>query len=96
MAVIVMVQMLLFVLFPCFPCCSLSLTTTMMLMMILILMMLMMIGIIANPNCTTIIMNVPVFPLHQAAGVSRLVISTFQAASGAGQLAMEELEQQGV
>ena len=51
-------------------------------------------GIIANPNCTTIIMNVPVHPLHVAAGVSRLVVSTYQAASGAGQLAMDELIQQ--
>ena len=51
-------------------------------------------GIIANPNCTTIIMNVPVFPLHKMAGVKRAVVSTYQAASGAGLLAMQELEQQ--
>ena len=51
-------------------------------------------GIIANPNCSTIIMNVPVFPLHQMAGVKRLVVSTYQAASGAGAAAMAELEQQ--
>ncbi|MHC4996289.1 MAG: aspartate-semialdehyde dehydrogenase [Planctomycetota bacterium] len=51
-------------------------------------------GIIANPNCSTIIMNVPVWPLHQAAGVKRVVVSTYQAASGAGAAAMAELEQQ--
>lgn len=51
-------------------------------------------GIIANPNCSTIIMNVPVWPLHQAAGVQRIVCSTYQAASGAGAAAMSELEQQ--
>ncbi len=51
-------------------------------------------GIIANPNCTTILMNVPVFPLHKAFGVDRAVVSTYQAASGAGLDAMEELRQQ--
>lgn len=51
-------------------------------------------GIIANPNCSTIIMNVAVWPLHQASPVERIVCSTYQAASGAGAAAMEELEQQ--
>lgn len=51
-------------------------------------------GIIANPNCSTIIMNVPVFPLHKVAKVKRVVVSTYQAASGAGAAAMAELEQQ--
>ena len=51
-------------------------------------------GIIANPNCSTIIMTVPVFPLHKAAGVKRIVCSTYQAASGAGAAAMDELEGQ--
>ncbi len=51
-------------------------------------------GIIANPNCSTIIMNVPVWPLHRAATVKRVVVSTYQAASGAGAAAMRELEQQ--
>jgi len=51
-------------------------------------------GIIANPNCSTIIMLVPVTPLHRAAGVRRMVISTYQAASGGGAAAMAELEQQ--
>lgn len=51
-------------------------------------------GIIANPNCSTIIMLVPITPLHRAAGVTRMVVSTYQAASGAGAAAMAELEQQ--
>ena len=48
-------------------------------------------GIIANPNCSTIIMNVPVYPLHKVNPVKRLVVSTYQAASGAGRPAMDEL-----
>jgi aspartate-semialdehyde dehydrogenase len=48
-------------------------------------------GIIANPNCSTIIMNVPVWPLHKVNPVRRAVISTYQAASGAGAQAMAEL-----
>ncbi|MCX5661152.1 MAG: aspartate-semialdehyde dehydrogenase [Planctomycetota bacterium] len=51
-------------------------------------------GIIANPNCSTIIMLVPVTPLHRAATVKRMIVSTYQAASGAGYAAMQELEQQ--
>ena len=51
-------------------------------------------GIIANPNCSTIIMVVAVAPLHRAANVKRIVVSTYQAASGAGAAAMAELEQQ--
>ena len=50
-------------------------------------------GIIANPNCSTIIMNVPIWPLHKANPVKRLVISTYQAASGAGAAAMAELQE---
>jgi aspartate-semialdehyde dehydrogenase len=49
-------------------------------------------GIIANPNCSTIIMNVPVWPLHRANPVKRIIVSTYQAASGAGRPAMDELE----
>lgn len=49
-------------------------------------------GIIANPNCSTIIMNVPVWPLHQANPIRRIVMSTYQAVSGAGAAAMAELE----
>lgn len=51
-------------------------------------------GIIANPNCSTIIMNVPVWPLHRKATVKRCIVSTYQAASGAGAQAMAELENQ--
>ncbi len=51
-------------------------------------------GIIANPNCSTIIADVPVWPLHRANPVKRMVISTYQAASGAGYQAMLELENQ--
>lgn len=53
-------------------------------------------GVIANPNCTTIIMTLPVFPLHSEFGVQRIVLSTYQAASGAGAAAMDELEQQAI
>ena len=48
-------------------------------------------GIIANPNCSTIIMAVPLYPLHKAFGVRRVHAATYQAASGAGQRAMDEL-----
>ena len=48
-------------------------------------------GIIANPNCTTAIMCVVVWPLHQAKGLKRMVASTYQAASGGGAKAMAEL-----
>ncbi len=51
-------------------------------------------GIIANPNCSTIIMVVAVNPIHQAAGVKRIVVSTYQAVSGAGILGIEELTRQ--
>jgi aspartate-semialdehyde dehydrogenase len=51
-------------------------------------------GIIANPNCSTIIGIVPVWPLHKANPVKRMVVSTYQAASGAGYSAMVELENQ--
>jgi aspartate-semialdehyde dehydrogenase len=51
-------------------------------------------GIIANPNCSTIIGIVPVWPLHKANRVKRMVVSTYQAASGAGMQAMLELENQ--
>lgn len=51
-------------------------------------------GVIANPNCSTIIMLLAVTPIHRAVGVKRVVVSTYQAASGAGAAAMAELEQQ--
>ena len=48
-------------------------------------------GIIANPNCTTAIMCVVVYPLHKAKKLKRMVASTYQAASGGGAKAMQEL-----
>jgi len=51
-------------------------------------------GIIANPNCSTIIGITPVWPLHQTNRVKRMVVSTYQAVSGAGWQAMEELKTQ--
>src|SRR5262245_12615814 len=51
-------------------------------------------GLIANPNCSTIIMNVPVWPLHKVNRVKRLVVSTYQAVSGAGAWGLYELENQ--
>lgn len=51
-------------------------------------------GIISNPNCATIIGLVPTWPLHQLAGVTRMIVSTYQAASGAGVPGMRELEAQ--
>src|SRR5882724_4332335 len=51
-------------------------------------------GLIANPNCSTIIMNVPIWPLHKANRVKRLVISTYQAVSGAGAWGLYELDTQ--
>ena len=47
-------------------------------------------GIIANPNCTTILMGVAIYPLHQVQPIKRVVVSTYQSASGAGARAMEE------
>lgn len=51
-------------------------------------------GIIANPNCSTILMNVAVYPLHQVQPVQRIVAATYQSASGAGARAMEEVRTQ--
>ncbi|NJB67318.1 aspartate-semialdehyde dehydrogenase [Desulfobaculum xiamenense] len=51
-------------------------------------------GIIANPNCSTIQMVVALKPIHDAAGIKRIVVSTYQAVSGAGQKAMDELTDQ--
>jgi aspartate-semialdehyde dehydrogenase len=51
-------------------------------------------GIIANPNCSTIQMVVVLKPLHDAAKIKRVVVSTYQAVSGTGKKAIHELEQQ--
>ena len=50
-------------------------------------------GVIANPNCTTIIALMALAPLHRVAGIKRLVAATYQAASGAGHAAMVELQE---
>lgn len=51
-------------------------------------------GIIANPNCSTIQMVVALKPLHDVAGIRRVVVSTYQAVSGSGQKGISELETQ--
>ena len=51
-------------------------------------------GIIANPNCTTAITLMALYPLHQAFGVRRIIASSYQAVSGTGAKAIEELERQ--
>jgi len=51
-------------------------------------------GIIANPNCTTILMSVAIFPLHKLKSIKRIVVATYQSASGAGARAMEEVKNQ--
>jgi aspartate-semialdehyde dehydrogenase len=51
-------------------------------------------GVVANPNCTAAILAVAVWPIHQAVGIRRIVVSTYQSASGAGAAAMQELEDQ--
>jgi aspartate-semialdehyde dehydrogenase len=51
-------------------------------------------GVIANPNCTAAILATAVWPIHLAAGVRKIVVATYQSASGAGAAAMQELEDQ--
>jgi aspartate-semialdehyde dehydrogenase len=51
-------------------------------------------GVIANPNCVAAILTVAIAPLRQLGGLKRLVVSTYQSASGAGARAMEDLEVQ--
>jgi aspartate-semialdehyde dehydrogenase len=51
-------------------------------------------GIVANPNCTTMAAMPPLKPLHAAAGLRRMVASTYQAVSGAGLAGVEELDEQ--
>ncbi len=51
-------------------------------------------GIIANPNCSTIILLMALYPIHRINPVQRVVVSTYQASSGAGAAAMEELRTQ--
>jgi aspartate-semialdehyde dehydrogenase len=51
-------------------------------------------GLIANPNCTTMAMIVALAPIHRAAGIERLVVSTYQSVSGTGKKAIDELDGQ--
>jgi aspartate-semialdehyde dehydrogenase len=51
-------------------------------------------GIIANPNCTTAITLMALYPLHQAFGCKRIFASSYQAVSGTGAKAIEELKRQ--
>src|SRR5947199_9730107 len=51
-------------------------------------------GIIANPNCTTAITLMALYPLHEAFGVKRIFASSYQAVSGTGAKAIEELQRQ--
>lgn len=51
-------------------------------------------GIVANPNCSTMQMMVALKPIHDAVGIERINVATYQAVSGAGQQAMEELARQ--
>jgi aspartate-semialdehyde dehydrogenase len=51
-------------------------------------------GIVANPNCTTMVLMMALAPIHRAVGLERLVVSTYQAVSGTGQRAIEELRRQ--
>ena len=51
-------------------------------------------GIIANPNCSTIIAAVPLWPIYRKYGIRRFIAATYQAASGAGAAAMDELAEQ--
>ncbi len=48
-------------------------------------------GIVANPNCTTMVMMMALAPIERAVGLERLVVSTYQAVSGTGQRAIEEM-----
>ena len=49
-------------------------------------------GVIANPNCTTILLTLVLAPLNNISPIKRVIVSTYQSVSGAGQLAMEELQ----
>jgi aspartate-semialdehyde dehydrogenase len=51
-------------------------------------------GIIANPNCSTIQMVVAIYPLHRVNPIRRIIVSTYQAVSGTGSVAVEELSEQ--
>ena len=52
--------------------------------------------IIANPNCSTILLNLVLYPIHKINPIKRIIVSTYQAASGAGLNAMDELRNQAI
>ena len=52
-------------------------------------------GLIANPNCSTMQLMIALAPIHRAAGIERLIVSTYQSVSGTGQKALEELRRAG-
>lgn len=51
-------------------------------------------GIIASPNCSTILMVGAIYPIYRSAGIKRIIVSTYQAVSGAGKEGLDELETQ--
>ena len=51
-------------------------------------------GIVSCPNCTTMVLVTALAPLHRAAGIERMVVSTYQSVSGAGQAGVHELDEQ--
>lgn len=51
-------------------------------------------GVIANPNCTAAILGTAIYPLHRESEIKRIIVATYQSASGAGAQAMAELEEQ--
>ena len=51
-------------------------------------------GLIANPNCSTIQMLVPLKPIHDKYNIKRIVVSTYQSVSGTGKNAIDELDEQ--
>ena len=53
-------------------------------------------GIIANPNCSTIQMVVALYPIYRKCGIKRIVVSTYQAVSGTGKKAIDELSEQAI
>lgn len=53
-------------------------------------------GFVANPNCSTIIALMPLAPLHRVAGIKRIIATTYQAVSGSGAKAIEELQDQSI
>ncbi|MCK5461177.1 aspartate-semialdehyde dehydrogenase [Candidatus Gracilibacteria bacterium] len=51
-------------------------------------------GLVSSPNCTTSILAMPLYPIYKAFGIKKVIVSTYQSASGAGKAGMDELEVQ--